>query len=328
MIFKGEIIECNYVDYLNNIKDKILLIYSPTSRTINNLELNDNYYSYSTKELTQNAIELETRIKKLPEFDTVVAFGGGTAIDQAKFFGSRLNKKTIVIPTMISTNAYATDKVALYKNNKKITLSAKNPDIILLDKEVLKRSSLKNVYGLVDVLSIYTALNDWDLAIEYNNENIAIEYSYAHKLLLESLNYINNHTYNEIINDTYKIFELVGKAGIITNIYGTGKPESGSEHLFAKELEAIKQVPHAISVSNGILLMSLLQNKFSKEVFSAIKKLKIFDDEKLYGINENLLKKAFFNVKVRSNRYTIVNLDNNDLEKTFTQFCNIKKKGI
>lgn len=326
MRFKGEVIECNYAEYLNNIKDKILFIYSPTSRKINNLELNNNYYNFSTKELTQNVTELENRIKEFKGIDIVVAFGGGTAIDQAKFFGSRLNKKIIVIPTMISTNAYATDKVALYENNKKITLLAKNPDIILLDKEVLKRSSLKNVYGLVDVLSIYTALNDWDLAIEYNNENIAIEYSYAHKLLLETLSFINNHTYDEIINDTYKIFELVGKAGIITDIYGSGKPESGSEHLFAKELEAIKRVPHAISVSNGILLMSLLQNKFSEEVFSAIKKLKIFDDEKLYEINEKILKEAFLNVKVRSDRYSIVNLNNNDLEKTFNEFYHIKNR--
>ena len=327
MKFKGEVIECNYVEYLNNIKDRILFIYSPTSKKINNLVLNDNYINFNTKELTQNVIELEERIKKLPEFDIIVAFGGGTAIDQAKFFGSKLNKKVIVIPTMISTNAYATDKVALYENNKKLTLLAKDPDIILLDKEVLKRSSLKNVYGLVDVLSIYTALNDWDLAIKYNNESIAVEYSYAHKLLLETLSFINNHTYDEIINDTYKIFELVGKAGIITDIYGSGKPESGSEHIFAKELEAIKRVPHAISVSNGILLMSLLQNKFSEEVLSTIKKLRVFEDEHLYGINEELLKEAFFNVKVRPDRFTIVNLNNNDLEKTFKEFCNIKNRG-
>jgi len=327
MKFKGEVIECNYIEYLNNLNGKVLFIYSPTSKEINNLELNNNYIIFNTKELTQNVDELESRIKELPEFDIVVAFGGGTAIDQAKFFGSRLNKKVIVIPTMISTNAYATDKVALYENNKKVTLLAKDPDIILLDKEVLKRSTLKNVYGLVDVLSIYTALNDWDLAIEYNNEDISIEYSYAHKLLLETLSFINNHTYEEIINDTHKIFELVGKAGIITDIYGSGKPESGSEHLFAKELEAIKRVPHAISVSNGILLMSLLQNKFSEEVLSAIRKLRVFEDEHLYGINEELLKEAFFNVKVRADRFTIINLDNNDLEKTFKEFCNIKNRG-
>ena len=327
MKFKGEVIECNYIEYLNNLNGKVLFIYSPTSKEINNLELNNNYIIFNTKELTQNVDELENRIKELPEFDIVVAFGGGTAIDQAKFFGSRLNKKVIVIPTMISTNAYATDKVALYENNKKVTLLAKDPDIILLDKEILKRSTLKNVYGLVDVLSIYTALNDWDLAIEYNNEDISIEYSYAHKLLLETLSFINNHTYEEIINDTHKIFELVGKAGIITDIYGSGKPESGSEHLFAKELEAIKRVPHAISVSNGILLMSLLQNKFSEEVLSAIRKLRVFEDEHLYGINEELLKEAFFNVKVRPDRFTIVNLDNNDLEKTFKDFCNIKNRG-
>ncbi len=326
MEIRGQILEENYKKYIKEITEKILFIYSPTSIEINKVKLDKNNLNYSTKELTQNVEELNNKISNFPDFDIIIAFGGGTAIDQAKYIGSKLNKKVIVIPTMISTNAYVTDKVALYENNKKVTLLAKDPDVIVLDKKVLKRATLKNVYGLVDVLSIYTALNDWDLAIKYNNEEIAKEYSDARKLLLETLEFINNNSYEEICNDTYRIFELVGEAGIITNIYGSGKPESGSEHLFAKELEAIRRVPHAISVSNGILLMSLLQNKFSEEILQAIIKLKIFDDEHIYGINKDLLKEAFNNVKTREDRYTIVNLVDNNYNQTFNKFWKIKNR--
>ena len=327
MNFKEKAIECNYKKYLKELKGNKLFIYSKTSLEVNKEKLDINNLNYCTKELTQNVKDLDKVIEKLPKLDYIVAFGGGTAIDQAKYIGYKLKKEVIVIPTMISTNAYVTDKVALYQRNKKVTLPAKEPDIVLVDKKILKNSSQMNVYGLADVLSIYTALNDWDLAIKYNNEKIAKEYSDAHSLLLETMDFINNHTYEQICNDTYKIYELVGWAGVITNIYGCGKPESGSEHLFAKELERIKRVPHAISVTNGILLMSLLQNKYSEDVHKVILKLRIFDDEHLYGINKSLLKEAFLSVKIREDRYTVVNLKSNNYEKTFNKFWKIKQEA-
>ena len=38
---------------------------------------------------------------------------------------------------MLSTNSYATNKVALIKENKKVTLEAKIPETIIIDDELL-----------------------------------------------------------------------------------------------------------------------------------------------------------------------------------------------
>ena len=44
---------------------------------------------------------------------------------------------------MLSTNVYATDKVALLINNNKTTLLAKSPDKIFVDYNYLRKSYLK-----------------------------------------------------------------------------------------------------------------------------------------------------------------------------------------
>ena len=323
MNFKNKTLECDYKKYLNKIDKKVLFIYSNTSIIINKYKLNGKFINIDTKKLTQNIKTIDSIIKEIPSFDSVIAFGGGTAIDIAKYIGAKLQEQVIVIPAMISTNAYATNKVSLYKNGKKMTMLAKEPDIILIDRKVLSKTKKMNVYGLADVLSIYTALNDWDLAIKHNNEKITIEYSMAHELLLNTLSFINSNSYSQICNNPTMIYELVGISGEVTNTYGCGKPESGSEHIFAKELEKIINVPHSISVCNGILLMSLLQNKYSVDVYNAIKKLKIFDDEYKYGINKNIIKNAFLNLNIREDRFTIINLENNYLE-TFEKFLDIR----
>lgn len=323
MCFEDNTIRIDYKTYLESISDKVMFVYSCRSIEINNIELNKNYINCSTKYLTQDTVTIKERINNFSNFDIVVGFGGGTAIDIAKYIGSVFNKKVVVIPTMISTNAYATDKVALYKDEKKCTILSKNPDVIILDKDILKRSSQKNIYGLADVLSIYTALNDWDLSVKYNNEKKADQYNEAQDLLLKTSNFINNNSYENICNNIDMIYELVGVAGEITNSYGNGKPESGSEHIFAKSLEQNIKVPHAISVCNGILLMSLLQNKFSTDIYNAIIKLRIFDDEKVYGVNTNLLKNTFFSLKIREDRFSIINL-NRDYDEVFKEFLKIK----
>ena len=128
---------------------------------------------------------------------------------------------------MLSTNSYATNKVALMNNGKKMTLEAKMPDKIIIDNKILKLSKNENLYGLADVLSIYTALCDWKIANEDINEEIDKNiYDRADKLLHEVLEFINNNSLEDIVENNMELFKFIGIAGYITNLYGTGRPES------------------------------------------------------------------------------------------------------
>ncbi|MDO5557552.1 MAG: iron-containing alcohol dehydrogenase [Clostridia bacterium] len=293
--------------YLKNLKENTLFIYSPTS--LKKIKIDNKYIiKENWHNISKDIKKIENYIEKLDGIDKVISFGGGSTIDIGKYISYKLNTEYICIPSMLSTNSYSTNKVALIDNDKKITLQAKMPDKIIIDNDVLKLSKNENLYGLADVLSIYTALYDWKIANEDINEKINENiYNQANTLLYEVLQFINNNSFDNIIENNIELFKFIGIAGYITNLYGTGRPESGSEHIMAKEIEQNIDIPHGMSVSVGILLMSLVQKRFSNSIYNAITKMKIFENCKKYGLTKEIIKKSFLNLVPRKDRYSIIN---------------------
>ncbi len=293
--------------YIENLKQNELIIYSPTSIEKNNIK-NNKCLMVNWHDLTKNINKIDEFIKKNNTISLVVSYGGGSTIDIGKYIAYKLNIDFTCIPTMLSTNSYATDKVALIKENKKITLNAKIPNKIIIDNELLNLSKDQNIYGLADVFSIYTALYDWKIAekdiLEIIDDNI---YNMAEKLLKEVLEFVNNNELKDISENNIKLFQFIGTAGYITNLYGTGRPESGSEHIFAKEIERKINIPHGMSVSIGILIMGLMQGRDVLDILKAIKKLNVFGQVNKYGLNKDIIEKSFIELRPREDRYSIVN---------------------
>lgn len=309
--FSDVVIKTDAIDYVNNLGNKVLLIYSPTSANKINLfdKLKNKIRCISTHETNKEILLIEKYLNDNLNFEYVIGFGGGTALDIAKYIAYKHNLKMIAIPSMLSTNVYSTDKVLMSYDGIKNTMDSKLPDIIIYDEKILKLSLLENVYGFADVLSIFTATKDWQIAKENNNEIINEElYDMDVNLLNKIINYILYNDYIEIINQLYEMFIFIGTAGHIANLNGNGRPVSGSEHIFAKELEYRISIPHGISVSLGILIMSTYQENFSKEIEKCIEKLKIFEKIHKYNVSKDLIYDILKNLKPRDDRYSIVNI--------------------
>lgn len=301
-------------DYLNNRNKKTLLIYSPTSLKKINIENNQLKFE-NWHNISKDIDAINKYIENLEDIEEVITFGGGSTIDIGKYISHKTGIKYTCIPSMLSTNSYATNKVALIDNGRKITLEAKMPDKIIIDNEILKLSKNENLYGLADVLSIYTALYDWNIANEDINEEIDKDiYDRAKKLLREVLEFINNNSLEDIVDNNMELFKFIGIAGYITNLYGTGRPESGSEHIMAKEIERRIDIPHGMSVSVGIMIMTLLQNREVNGILDAIKKMNIFENSYKYGLSKEIIEKSFLELEPRVDRYTIVNRYKEDID--------------
>lgn len=307
--------ECSSRKYIEKLRQNELIIYSPTSIEKNNIK-NNQCLMVNWHNITKNINRIDKFIDKNRTISSVVSYGGGSTIDIGKYIASKLNVNFTCIPTMLSTNSYATDKVALIKENKKITLEAKIPEKIIIDNELLNLSKDENIYGLADVFSIYTALYDWKIAeediLEKIDDNI---YNMSEKLLQEALEFVNNNELEDIEKNNIRLFEFIGTAGYITNLYGTGRPESGSEHILAKEIERRINVPHGMSVSIGILVMGLMQNRDILDIMKAIKKLNIFEKANKYGLDKAIIEKSFIDLKPRVDRYSIANRYENKIEE-------------
>ena len=309
--------ECSSRNYIENLKQNELIIYSPTSIEKNNIR-NDQCLMVNWHDLTKNINKIDEFIKKNNTISLVVSYGGGSTIDIGKYIANKLDVDFSCIPTMLSTNSYATDKVALIKENKKITLKAKIPDKIIIDNKLLNLSKDENIYGLADVFSIYTALYDWKIAEKDISEKIDDNiYNMAEKLLKEVLEFVNNNDLKDISENNIRLFQFIGTAGHITNLYGTGRPESGSEHIFAKEIERRISIPHGMSVSIGILVTGLMQGRDVLDILKAIKKLNIFGQINKYGLNKEIIEKSLIELKPREDRYSIVNRYENRIDEKY-----------
>lgn len=316
--FKNITFKKNIKQELKEDKEKTLVVYSTTSVNKNNIELNNNnYIYYSTSEVTKERDRIDSIFKNLNSVEKIITLGGGTAIDIGKYLSNKFGTPTVAVPTMLSTNAFATNKVALVVDNKVVSLDAVIPTKIFLDKDLLLSSNENNLYGLVDIFSIHTALNDWSLAVKNNNEVTSKEYDRAKSLLMNAIDYVKSHNVEEIGNDVESTYYMIGESGLITNEYGSGKPESGSEHIFAKALEKEVNIPHAVSVTNGIILMIISQSMINnsgklteqdKLVIDALKKLNMFELNLKYDITYELIHRVFKNLVPRSDRYSAVNL--------------------
>lgn len=304
--FKDITIKENAEIFLNKLDRNSLLIYSETSMKKINFT-NENTNKINWHDISKNISDINCVINNNDKTNQVVSFGGGSVIDIAKYVSYKMGVRHVCIPSMLSTNSYATNKVALIDGGNKLTMDAKLPDCVILDCNLLRKSVTENLYGLADVLSIYTASQDWKIASKDINENMDEDiYKMSSELLCEVLDFISNNSLDEISNNIEQLYDYIGVSGHITNLYGTGRPESGSEHIFAKKMESKLDVPHGIAVSFGIILMSITQEMPVDNIINAIKKIQVLDASNLYGVNNSIIEESFMSLIPRKDRYTII----------------------
>lgn len=286
-----------------------LVIFSPTSvaKAGAQQEIND-LGSYAMPAI---GINYESLTSAFDDYDVYVGFGGGTAIDIAKFLSQRNPPSTCVaIPSMLSTNVFATNKTAAVYNTHKKTVDSKLPDTVILDYDLLKKSMQENIFGLADALSIHTAVRDWLIADRKGAEPVSYKFigwdiSILYKTQ-EIVKNITSHFPDDAETVIQGIFDVLLQAGYITNEWGCGRPESGSEHIVAKYIEELVSVPHAVAVTCGIAIVSQLQK--NHVAVTELMSLGMFDAVRNSEVTKEVLIQALQNVKPREGRYTVIDL--------------------
>ena len=288
--------------------DNALVIFSPTSVAKAGVQQEINDLGFST--LSATGINYES-LSDFGDYDTYVGFGGGTAIDIAKFLSHRNPPSTCVaIPSMLSTNVFATNKTAaIYKTHKK-TVDSKLPDTVILDYDLLEKSMQENIFGLADALSIHTAMRDWLIADRKGVEPVAYKFlGWDTSILYKAQEIVKNITApfpDDATTVIQGIFDVLLQAGYITNEWGCGRPESGSEHIVAKYIEELVSVPHAVAVTCGIAIVSQLQK--NHVAVTELMQLGMFDAVRNSEVTKEVLIQALQNVKPREGRYTVIDL--------------------
>lgn len=272
-------------------------------------------YSLSKEDLDRKIPELQHLLK-------ILVIGASKVLDQAKYIASQLNIPLVVIPSIISTNAFSTGRSALKIDGKVFSIESKVPDEVYIIYSLLEMAPQKyNSFGLVDVLSIYTAIQDWNIAITDKKASLALEY-YLAKGVLETFLSIKLGQ-----DDYYNISKLILLSGLVVNMYGDGRPESGSEHIIAKAIESKIECFHAHSVSFGMLVIMKLQDSWNEDIVTIIRNITDWDSD--YG--KNILNQIEKNIssediKPRHGRYTVLDkVSGNKIENSIKEVINYLK---
>lgn len=205
---------------------------------------------------------LDSLDESLPEFDVIVGLGGGSCCDTAKYLAWKRGCRMVLVPTIVSVDAPLTNMIAVRVDKAVQYVGDIFPEELIVDHDLIRKAPPElNRAGAADIASIHTALYDWDLAHKVNGEPYHADVA---ALAAECLDEMDRNA-DEVLNVTPKgidtIVDLYRREVEFCARIGTSRPEEGSEHLIAYNLEHItrRHFVHGDLVALGIFLMTRLQ---------------------------------------------------------------------
>ncbi|MCP4611752.1 MAG: iron-containing alcohol dehydrogenase family protein [Planctomycetes bacterium] len=212
---------------------------------------------------------LDNLLDDFTDCDSIVALGGGLAIDSAKYVAWKKQKKFIAIPTVISADVSLCRAVAVREDWKVRYIGDKMPDRLIIDFDVIRSAPTHiNRGGVCDILSCYTALKDWEIAHEHTGETIDSQTVDKTRELLARLFSHQKDIYDVTEEGIRFLIDGYLEEVHLCEAYDSPRPEEGSEHFFAYNLEYRMRRPflHGSIVSLGVVLMTILQERDPREI--------------------------------------------------------------
>lgn len=199
----------------------------------------------------------------LPPVDTIVGIGGGSCCDTAKYLAWKRGCRMVLIPTIISVDAPLTNMVAVRVDNKVNYVGDIFPEELLVDYALIQQAPPElNRAGAADIASIHTGLYDWALARDNRHEAWDRQAAEEAQICLNELDRYADDVRLVTPRGIDTIVDLYRREVEFCARIGTSRPEEGSEHLIAYNVERItkRHFVHGDLVALGIHLMTRLQD--------------------------------------------------------------------
>jgi glycerol-1-phosphate dehydrogenase [NAD(P)+] len=190
--------------------------------------------------------------------EAVIGFGGGKALDVAKYVSFLGKLPYFAVPTSLSNDGFCSPQSSLTMEGRRRSLPAIMPLGVIIDTAVcMGAPEILWHSGVGDLVAKFSAVTDWKLAFHAAGTPVddfaallsdASVYQFIARPLRDA-----------------EGFKLLGSAlllnGISMSICGSSRPASGSEHLISHALDLTSQRPrlHGLQVGVASYLVSLLQ---------------------------------------------------------------------
>lgn len=199
----------------------------------------------------------------------VVGFGGGKALDVAKYVAHLAGRPYLAVPTSLSNDGFCSPLASLTLKGRRRTLPARLPRGVVIDSDVclaapppLWRS------GVGDLVAKLTAIADWKLAARNGGEPVN-----------DFAVLLSDATVRQFLSRPVRDRDgvrLLGTAlmlnGIAMEVCGSSRPASGSEHLISHAFDVLSSRPrlHGLQVGLATYFMSRLQGDVHTETIAGL----------------------------------------------------------
>jgi glycerol-1-phosphate dehydrogenase [NAD(P)+] len=246
--------------------------------------------------------------KEQPNF--IVGVGGGRSVDVAKMISFNLNIPFISVPTSASHDGISSPFVSIRGRDKPYSLKAHAPIGVIADTKLISEAPYRlQASGCGDLIGKITAVKDWELARDDNNEYFG---SYAANLANISAKIIieNSSKLSYRVN-IRTIVEALISAGVASCIAGSSRPCSGSEHLFSHALEYVAKTNcslHGERVGIGTIMMSKIHGLDHDIIIKTLQNINAPTTAKEIDVTEDqIIQSLLIAQSLRPERYTILN---------------------
>jgi glycerol-1-phosphate dehydrogenase [NAD(P)+] len=192
----------------------------------------------------------------------IVGFGGGKALDVAKYVAFLNRLPYVAVPTSLSNDGFCSPQSSLTLEGHRKSLPSAMPFGVVVDTAVcLAAPEILWLSGVGDLVAKLTAVADWKLAFEA-----------AGTLVDDFAALLSDATVFQFIARPHRDLEGVRLLatslmlnGVAMEVCGSSRPASGSEHLISHALDSLGGKPrmHGMQVGVAAYLVSLLQNQNS-----------------------------------------------------------------
>jgi glycerol-1-phosphate dehydrogenase [NAD(P)+] len=274
--------------------------------------LNEAGFEVHIIELDEASKENVDRTKALVEeveARFLLGVGGGSKIDIAKMAAKDCYLPFISVPTSGAHDGIASPVASIKDHKTPHSVEAVMPIGVLADTHIISKSPFKLLSsGCADVLSNFSAIRDWELAVRLKNEEFSTT-AYTLSKMSATIILQNAAVIKPMVEESAWIaIKPIISSGISMSIAGSSRPTSGSEHMFSHALDQIApgKALHGQQCGVGCIMMMYLHGGPWEEIKAALEHMRCPTTARDLGLTKEEIIKALTMAHTLRDRYTIL----------------------